>query len=67
MSEYELKYHWNIYDVYELRKHFMDNQDLFFSIEPEKGIFEPLEEIGFNINFQHQTYLTCAKLYSNYF
>jgi hypothetical protein len=52
LSEYELKYHWNIYDKYEMRKHFMDNQDTFFSIEPEKGFFEPLEEIGFNINFQ---------------
>jgi len=52
LSEFQLKYHWNIYDMYESNKNFLDDNESYFSISPENGYFEPLQELIFTINFQ---------------
>jgi len=54
LSKYQLKYHWNIYDLYEANKNFIDDKQNYFSISPENGFFEPLQELTFIINFNPQ-------------
>jgi len=52
LSNYQLKYHWNIYDMYQNNNNFLDVSQSFFTIKPESGIFEPLQEVTFYIYFQ---------------
>ena len=52
LSSIPLRYHWSIYDMYENDNFSIQNEEDFFLISPEEGIFEAYQEITFTVNFK---------------
>jgi hypothetical protein len=50
-SSVEVKFHWNLYDIFSQNKFVSANQDDYFKIEPEEGTFQPSEEKNFILKF----------------
>jgi len=52
ISSLPIRYHWSIYDFYHQNEFNMVGEEIFFSIEPEEGVFKANEEITFTITFK---------------
>lgn len=52
LSSVPLRFHWSIYDMYENKNFTLKEDEDYFTIFPVEGVFEPLQEISFLVNFQ---------------
>jgi len=52
MSSVPLRFHWSIYDMYQKETFSLEEDEDYFTIFPIDGVFEPLQEISFKVNFQ---------------